>query len=361
MSSILFGTTNGNYSDDTKWVGGVKPTAADDALLSSLSANLTIDTTSLACRSLDCNTFIGTLTLAAVASVLSIGDGSPGANNIALRFVPGMTFTSGNGTVGFNLISTSATQQSVYTAGKTIGNFTFNGVGGSWLLGDGLIVGPFATLKLSAGTLNTNSQTLSIGKLQSDSGVTRVLTLGSSQITLTLTSGTVWQLASSALTLSAASSIINIGVTSSSTRTFAGAGGTYGILNYILSGSTGELDITGSNTFQKINFYDASNARSLKFTAGTTTTILGEFNVRGSSGKLITIDSITAAAHNLSKSSGVVACDYLNLKNSHAAGGATWYAGSHSVDLGGNTGWIFTDPPAGLLGSHVFGDEGLVS
>jgi hypothetical protein len=47
----------------------------------------------------------------------------------------------------------------------------------------------------------------------------------------------------------------------------------------------------------------------------------------------------------LSKSSGTVSCDYLDLSNSNATGGATWYAGSHSNDTTNNTGWIFTDLP----------------
>lgn len=47
----------------------------------------------------------------------------------------------------------------------------------------------------------------------------------------------------------------------------------------------------------------------------------------------------------LSKSSGIVSCDYLSLKDSVATGGATWYAGSHSTNVSGNSGWIFTGSP----------------
>lgn len=45
----------------------------------------------------------------------------------------------------------------------------------------------------------------------------------------------------------------------------------------------------------------------------------------------------------LSKASGDVESDYLDLQGSIATGGATFYAGSHSVDSGGNSGWIFGD------------------
>jgi hypothetical protein len=49
-----------------------------------------------------------------------------------------------------------------------------------------------------------------------------------------------------------------------------------------------------------------------------------------------------AEEHYLSKSSGKVECDYLDIKNSNAVG-ARWYAGNHSVDSGNNTGWRFRD------------------
>lgn len=43
----------------------------------------------------------------------------------------------------------------------------------------------------------------------------------------------------------------------------------------------------------------------------------------------------------ISKSTGTVVSDYLELVDSSAGGGADFYAGAHSVDGGGNTGWAF--------------------
>jgi len=68
----------------------------------------------------------------------------------------------------------------------------------------------------------------------------------------------------------------------------------------------------------------------------------------GNSDARITVNSISIAQHTLSKPSGVVSCDYLDISNSNAGGGATWYAGSHSVDTTNNDGWIFTAPPSGV-------------
>jgi len=47
----------------------------------------------------------------------------------------------------------------------------------------------------------------------------------------------------------------------------------------------------------------------------------------------------------LYKNGGVVNCDYLDISNSNAMAGATWYAGKHSLDTFSNDGWIFKNAP----------------
>jgi len=39
-----------------------------------------------------------------------------------------------------------------------------------------------------------------------------------------------------------------------------------------------------------------------------------------------------------------ISCDYMHITNCAATPAATWYAGTHSTDNGGNTGWVFTAP-----------------
>jgi hypothetical protein len=77
------------------------------------------------------------------------------------------------------------------------------------------------------------------------------------------------------------------------------------------------------------------------------------FELSGTAGNLVTIDSTTNAAHTFSKSSGVVDADYLSLEYSTATGGASWYAGANSTNVGNNTGWIFTAAPTILTGNNV--------
>jgi hypothetical protein len=66
------------------------PTDADDVYLDATSGNLTIDVAGV-CRSINCTGYTGTITHNALT--LTIGDGTAGAGNIALKFVPGMTYT----------------------------------------------------------------------------------------------------------------------------------------------------------------------------------------------------------------------------------------------------------------------------
>jgi hypothetical protein len=126
-------------------------------------------------------------------------------------------------------------------------------------------------------------------------------------------------------------------------------------------GGSGTFDITGNNTFANIETTGTPTAISIRMRAGSTQTFTGATPLpSGTSGNLVSIASMTAATHTLSKSSGVVSCDYMSITNSIATGGATWYAGANSTDGGGNSGWIFTAPPAasgGASGNTFIGSD----
>jgi len=104
--------------------------------------------------------------------------------------------------------------------------------------------------------------------------------------------------------------------------------------------------ITGSNTFNELKI-DAPI--TLYFISGTTTSV-SSFVAVGDSENLITLNlpPEDTGQFILSKSSGIVSCDYLDISNSNATGGATWYAGSHSADTTNNDGWLFEDAPTPL-------------
>lgn len=334
----------GNWTTGATWVDLSSPTAADDAQASSLSGNFTIDNGGAVCRSLDTDTFTGILTHNA-SSNLTIGDATAGAGNIALRLDPGLTYTLGSATTSALIFaSTSTTQQTITTSGKTLGNITINGVGGKWTPTDTLTSSGALTITNGAYDNSVSNVAHSIGTIAVTGSAARTLNLGAATWTLTSTAtGNIWSISfASNLTFSGASATIVIANASSNLRTFVGQGQAYGTITYTVAGSTGGLNFTGSNTIGRLNFSDVTNARSLLFTAGTTNTFTN-FNVNGTPSKLMTVGSITAANHTLHSTSTQV-CDYLSISRSTATGGP-WYAGSHSTDGGNNSGWIFTDPP----------------
>jgi hypothetical protein len=133
-------------------------------------------------------------------------------------------------------------------------------------------------------------------------------------------------------------------MTAATAKSFQGGGSTFNCT--LNQGGAGDLTITGSNTFSNItNTYKSTGATSILFTAATTSTF-ADWNASGESTRLLTIGSVTAASHTLSKSSGTVSADFLSISQSTATGGAGWYAGANSTDGGNNSGWIFTAPPA---------------
>jgi hypothetical protein len=136
-------------------------------------------------------------------------------------------------------------------------------------------------------------------------------------------------------------------MTAATAKTFVGGGSTFNCT--LNQGGAGALTITGSNTFSNIT--NTIQPASILFTAATTSTFTN-FNLSGTSGNLITIGSVTAASHTLSKASGTVSADYLSISRSTATGGATWNA-TNSTDGGNNSGWIFTAPPSTATGNFL--------
>lgn len=160
----------GNFSAASTWSatgsGGADsvgpPLASTDVIFESGSGAVTIDAASV-CRSLNCTSGTGsyTGTLTHNAFTLSIGDGTAGAGNVALKFSSGMTYTRSSATASsVTFVSTSATQQSITTAGKTLSGVTINGSGGSWQLQDALTLQ--GTWTWTAGTLDTNSKIITM-------------------------------------------------------------------------------------------------------------------------------------------------------------------------------------------------------
>jgi fibronectin-binding autotransporter adhesin len=257
-----------------------------------------------------------------------------------LTISAGMALNPGAGAQTF--ASTSGTPRTIRTNGVAI-NFplVFNGVGGAWRLDDALTMVGARSITHSNGTLDLNGFTLSNQNAYSvPASGTQNLTFNGGTLLLSAGGTAFSNLSSGGYTTTAGTGIGTINLTSGSAKTFAGAGRVYNCT--LNNGGAGALTITGSNTFTTLQ--NSVQPTSFLFTAGTTTT-LSNWEIDGTPGNLVTIGSVTAASHTLSKVTGTVSADYLSISRSTATGGATWYAGANSTDGGNNSGWIFTAPP----------------
>ena len=330
-------TSTTNWSATSGGLGGASvPTASDNVYFDANSNVLaTAFTVTMANSPRVCNDF----TASGLDGVMTLA-----GTSIGLTVSGSLTFQATNftrtytGTTTFNATTTGKT---ITTNGVSFGaNVTFNGVGGAWTLGSALNCGS-ANFLLTNGTFDTSSSgnyAITAGGFNSNNSNARTINLNASTITLSSASG-AWNITNSAnATLNAGTSTIS--VTSASAKIFAGGDLSYATLN---QGGAGALTIRQSNTFGNIT--NTVQPASILFTAGTTSTF-SSFSLSGIAGNLITIGSVTAASHTLSKASGTVSADFLSISRSTATGGADWYAGANSTDGGNNSGWVFTAPPA---------------
>jgi hypothetical protein len=220
---------------------------------------------------------------------------------------------------------------------------TINSPSGSVTLQDALTTGTTVATTLSNGTLDLNGQTLTVGTSFTTATGTKNLTFNGGTLICPAATTTAFNNAvPTGFTTTAGTGTGAISMTAATAKTFVGGGSTFNCT--LNQGGAGALTITGSNTFSNIT--NTVQPASILFTAGTTSTFTN-FSLSGTAGNLITIGSVTAASHTLSKASGTVSADYLSISRSTATGGASWYAGANSTNGGNNSGWVFTAPPSG--------------
>lgn len=264
-------------------------------------------------------------------------------------------------TKSLNIPSTIRSVSSAYTLSFS-GTTTLNTSGvvvnmpitltsGSLTLESDLIMGSTQLLTIDAGTLNTNDYNITCAIISSSNSAIRTFNLGSSTITLTST-GTVWNLGTSTnATINPGTSTIILSNNTTTARLFAGGSKQY--YNLVIGGSTSTstTTISGSNSFNDLSS-TKTVAHTVTFSGGATNTF-ANFNLRGSAGKLVTINA--SSTNTLVKSgSGVVDSDYLSLSASNAIPPNTWYAGPNSTLVSGVTGWIFDSPPTVSTSNSFF-------
>lgn len=340
------GTDNWNGTAASKWAttsggaGGVAiPTAADDVFFDAASGAAVITlATSQPCRSINCTGFTGTFTISTSVN-LSVGDGTAGASNIALKFVAGMSFTKSSNTSSLiQFLSTSATQQSIDFGGKEPGAITFNGAGGSWILAANMNANNSSPIVHTSGALDTAGFSVNCLSFTSNNSNTRTLTLGSSSLTLNGSGGSWTLTTTTGLTFSGASSTITL---ISGNSSFSGGGLTYGTV--VLNPTTGgTINYVGTNTFGAFTVNGGSSGR---VTLSNDVTVTGLFTAASTASTDMSFILSSSVGVQRTISAGSVSLTNHNFQDIIAGGAsAPWTATSNVGDAGGNSGITFSAP-----------------
>jgi len=337
MSSILttaqtnyyYAATNGNWSATGSWYlgtggaggAGRVPLPQDTAILDANSGNHTV--------TLDCPRAAGNLTATNYTGTSASSGGPQFFGNVALS--PTAFFG------GSQLELAGRSSQTFTSNGVTIStNLVMQGIGGTYSQQDNLVVA--YPLIVPEGTWNANGHNVTAPEVEDGgSSIAHGIQMGSGTWTLNGT-GSVWSITGSPVTITPSTSTIAITNTSSTAKTFAGAGQTYNNLQ-ITPGGTGAVSITGANTFASL--VCTGGSKTITMPSSTTTTITGKLNLVGAPSNLITLNASTpsTAATISAVASVLVDCNYLSLKDSTATGGATFYEGVNSSVVSNVSGW----------------------
>lgn len=265
--------------------------------------------------------------------------------------------------IGYVYFEATTPGKTITTNGNYFRRLVLNGVGGSWSLLDDLSC---MMLYINNGSFFTNGHNMWISGLSSSGSNLRTIDLGSSEITIN--GGlSAWYVRSTNLTFNAGTSLIRF------TGTLSGANSginrsdslNFHVVEFTNPDKSGELrSMTGAH-FNKLIFRGGGiitgehTYDTLVFAPGKwylleenkIQVITNKFSINGNGCYPITIQSLSSGTQAyITKTSGTVAGDYLELRDINASGGASFYAGSHSTDMGNNSGWVFSNAP-----NYVFG------
>ncbi|MHC1706319.1 MAG: PKD-like domain-containing protein [Bacteroidales bacterium] len=233
--------------------------------------------------------------------------------------------------------------------------FIFSGLTGSWKFESDIQT---SNIYLKNGNLNTNSFNLRcIGMVLSyNRNLIKIpkLELYDSQLFIGGNGFTIWD---SLIFLCGNSTIYLGGILQGNNNTFnnvifnsdnhlpflEGENNYFSYLNF-----QGNGWINGSNNYDTLSLFPGNTYHIKSF---STQTINHQLNIRGNNCFPISIKSSQPGnLASLSKPDGEVSGDFLELQDIQATGGASFFAGNFSTDLGNNPGWNWGNAPGYVFG-----------
>ena len=347
----------GSWDDTTHWSlqsggpgGECIPTYIDDVIIDSNSADSKIFSYlsipfSGECHNIWWKSFPGTI----FNGLVNVYGGINFISNVKLINL-GINFKSN---VNSNLIK---------TGNNTIKTTTFSGRGG-WKLYDDLRIRD--SIIFSSGYLKTYSNYIKAIAFSSTSNAKKRLDLDNS----TLSIKRYWLMNSDSLTLNAGTSnILFENGTNYEFKTFGKPASYYYNLS-VEDVRTGHSYLKNRDSatvfFNKVKVYNDGDflnnfifdslifapGNTYKFQEGRTQLVNKYWFIRGNNCYAINLQSTKMySTANVFKPSGIVEGDFINMRDIHAKGNCTFYAGKFSTDIDNNQGWIFQNGP-----NYVYG------
>lgn len=345
----------GDWSDGAHWSlgsgeegSGCAPTSVDSVYFDAASFDeadetVTLDVPTATCADMDWT-----------EALTNPGFMGTGDLNISgsLRLTPAMNWNW----TGDLLFDAATSGHGIDLAGNPLksNEILFQGAGEWTLEADFNSVGGFVlnSIQHKQGTLRTNGFGVSVTRFSSTGNTARALYLGTSVMSITnVIYGTMWTIAGSGLDLEASDSIIAFSGGNGLSQFKGGSGESYHTLTF----EGAEASMSGENTFVDVNLGAELNRitqnntiealtlapwATVILTSGSVQTLTGELDADGEGLMIDVHASVPGEQALLVMQSGSVCARFLELRDIHAAGGASFTA-AESVDQGNNTGWDF--------------------
>jgi hypothetical protein len=248
-------------------------------------------------------------------------------------------WTNGSGTTlsgAQTLTFSGRNTQTITSAGKTFsGGITVDSYGGSVELADALNIGS-NTLTVTNGTFDTKNYNVTAGSLSSSNSNVRTIALGSS--TVTLSSNTAFEMSTSTnVTVNSGTSSI---VLTSTNPQFRGGGNTFYDVS-TTSTSTGQITLTGVNTFNNLSFTAPASAGLRTCLCSSNQTITGTFTASGASPVRRVFIFSSLLGTTLTYTVGTLSATDCDFRDITIAGTAAGSSPTRAGDCGGNSGITF--------------------
>jgi hypothetical protein len=335
----------GNWSDTARWStgsggasGASVPRSHDDVVFDTLS-NLTAYTATvnavtggIRCKALTiAGPATGNVTLAGSTAIVGIhGDVTLPATGLTRTYTGAIT------------LSGSTTGKTFTTNGVTLASIiTVNGVGCGWTLGSALNTGT-STLIVANGSFNTGNYNLTAGGLLSSGANSRAVTLGSSTVDLSQSSGLSFGAGSGNLNLTfdAGTSQINLS-SSAASLTTAPLPQTFYNVSFTSTSIT-TAPISGLNTFNNLTVVGRVSVGITNITLSANQTINGTLTLSaGTNATCRTFVRSDTIGTTRTLTCNAVSATDVDFRDITIAGSAAPASGTRLGDCKGNSGITF--------------------